>query len=39
MTALGRWLALPAISGLYLGILRQQTGLSLLSLSVLLIAG
>ena len=35
MTALGRWLALPAISGLYLGILRQQTGLSLLSLSVL----
>ncbi len=35
MTALARWLALPAISGLYLGILRQQTGLSVLSLSVL----
>lgn len=36
MTALARWLALPAIAGLYLGILRQQTGLSLLSLSVLI---
>lgn len=36
MTALVRWLALPAIAGLYLGILRQQTGLSLLSLSVLI---
>jgi len=35
MTALARWLALPAIAGLFLGILRQQTGLSLLSLSVL----
>ena len=35
MTAFARWLALPAIAGLYLGILRQQTGLSLLSLSVL----
>ena len=36
MTALARWLALPAIAGLFLGILRQQTGLSLLSLSVLI---
>ncbi len=35
MTALARWLALPAIAGLFLGVLRQQTGLSLLSLSVL----
>jgi len=35
MTALARWLALPAIAGLYLGILREQTGLMLLSLSVL----
>ena len=35
MTGLARWLALPAIAGLYLGILREQTGLMLLSLSVL----
>ena len=35
MTGLARWLALPAIAGLYLGILREQTGLALLSLSVL----
>ncbi len=35
MTGLARWLALPAIVGLYLGILREQTGLMLLSLSVL----
>ena len=35
MTALARWLAMPAIAGLYLGILREQTGLALLSLSVL----
>ena len=35
MTGLARWLALPAIAGLYLGILREQTGLTLLSLSVL----
>ena len=36
MTGLARWLALPAIAGLYLGILREQTGLALLSLSVLM---
>ena len=35
MTGLARWLALPGIAGLYLGILREQTGLMLLSLSVL----
>lgn len=35
MTGLARWLALPAIAGVYLGILREQTGLALLSLSVL----
>ena len=35
MTALARWLAMPAIAGLYLGLLREQTGLALLSLSVL----
>jgi uncharacterized protein (DUF58 family) len=35
MTGLARWLALPAIAGLYLGILRDQRGLSLLSLSVI----
>ena len=35
MTGLARWLVLPAIAGLYLGILREQTGLMLLSLSVL----
>ena len=35
MTGLARWLALPAIAGLYLGILREQTGLALLSLSVI----
>lgn len=35
MTGLARWLALPAIAGLYLGILREQIGLMLLSLSVL----
>lgn len=36
MTALARWLALPAIAGLFLGILRGQTGLAMLSLAVLL---
>lgn len=36
MTGLARWLALPAIAGLYLGILREQTGLALLSLSVIM---
>jgi uncharacterized protein (DUF58 family) len=36
MTGLARWLALPSLAGLYLGILRGQTGLALLSLSVLL---
>ena len=36
MTHLARWLALPGIAGLFLGLLRGQTGLSLLSLSVLL---
>lgn len=36
MTNLARWLALPGLAGLYLGVLRGQTGLSLLSLSVLL---
>ncbi|MBC7967648.1 MAG: DUF58 domain-containing protein, partial [Fuerstia sp.] len=35
MTGFARWLALPAIAGLYLGILREQTGLALLSLSVI----
>jgi uncharacterized protein (DUF58 family) len=35
MTGLARWLALPAIAGLYLGILREQIGLALLSLSVI----
>ena len=35
MTGLARWLALPGISGLSLGILREQTGLMLLSLSLL----
>jgi len=35
MTGLARGLALPAIAGLYLGILREQHGLALLSLSVL----
>ena len=35
MTGFSRCLALPAIGGLYLGILREQTGLMLLSLSVL----
>ncbi|MDA1230873.1 MAG: hypothetical protein O2856_08870, partial [Planctomycetota bacterium] len=35
MTGLARWLALPAIAGLFLGILREQTGLALLSLSVI----
>ena len=41
MTGLARWLALPAIAGLYLGILREQIGLALLSLSVIvwLLAG
>ena len=36
MTGLARWLAFPAIAGVYLGILREQTGLALLSLSVLM---
>ena len=36
MTVIARWLALPAIAGLFLGILRGQTGLALLSLSILL---
>jgi len=36
MTNLARWLALPGIAGLFLGILRGQTGLTLLSLSLLL---
>lgn len=35
MTGLARWLAFPAIAGFYLGVLREQTGLALLSLSVL----
>jgi len=35
MTGLARWLALPAIAGLYLGVLRGQMGLALLSLTVL----
>ncbi len=35
MTGLARWLALPGIAGLSLGILREQTGLMLLSLSLL----
>jgi len=35
MTALAKWLALASITGLCLGILREQIGLSLLSLSVL----
>ncbi len=35
MTGFARWLALPAIAGLYLGILREQTALALLSLSVI----
>jgi uncharacterized protein (DUF58 family) len=36
MTNLARWLALPGIAGLFLGVLRGQTGLALLSLSLLL---
>lgn len=36
MTARARWLALPALTGLCLGMLRQQPVLSLLSLSMLL---
>ncbi len=36
MTVLARWLALPGIAGLYLGLLRGQPGLALLSLSVLI---
>lgn len=36
MTGLARWLALPGITGLYLGVLRGQPGLALLSLAVLL---
>ena len=36
MTVFARWLALPSIAGLFLGILRGQTGLALLSLSILL---
>ena len=36
MTVLARWLALPGIAGLYLGLLRGQPGLTLLSLSVLI---
>ncbi len=36
MTALARWLALPGLAGLFLGILRGQTGLATLSLAVLL---
>jgi uncharacterized protein (DUF58 family) len=35
VTGLARWLAFPAIAGFYLGVLREQTGLALLSLSVL----
>ncbi|MEZ6034114.1 MAG: DUF58 domain-containing protein [Planctomycetaceae bacterium] len=35
MTGLARWLAFPAIAGFYLGVLREQTGLALLSLAVL----
>lgn len=36
MTGSARWLAVAGILGLYLGIIRNQTALSLLSLSVLL---
>ncbi len=36
MTYLGRWLALSGIAGLFLGLIRGQTGLALLSLTVLL---
>jgi uncharacterized protein (DUF58 family) len=36
MTVFARWLAMPSIAGLFLGILRGQTGLALLSLSILL---
>ena len=35
MTARGRWMALPGLVGLFLGVLRGQAELSLLSLSVL----
>lgn len=35
MTALAKWLVVPALAGLYLGILREQSGLALLSLSIL----
>lgn len=35
MTARGRWMALPGLIGLFLGVLRGQAELSLLSLSVL----
>lgn len=36
MTLLGRWMVLPALVGLILGVLRGQTGLALVSLSVIL---
>src|SRR6185295_1254251 len=36
MTARGRWMALPAMIGLFLGVLQRTSELSLLSLSVLL---
>ena len=36
MTARGRWMALPAMIGLFLGVLQRNPELSLLSLSVLL---
>jgi uncharacterized protein (DUF58 family) len=36
MTARGRWIVLPALAGLFLGVLRDQQLLSMLSLSVLL---
>ncbi|MFN9717509.1 MAG: DUF58 domain-containing protein [Planctomycetota bacterium] len=36
MTLLGRWMVLPALVGMFLGILRGQIGLSLVSLSVIL---
>jgi len=35
MTPRGRWMALPGLVGLFLGVLRGQAELSLLSLSVL----
>ena len=35
MTARGRWMAIPGLVGLFLGVLRGQVELSLLSLSVL----